>query len=372
MKSKVNSSEYTISDDFWKQQVRGLLLIASLGNRDRFPLVRRNLPHFHDWDCIAYTYIAVPPEEQFFLSRDPDRRCRIETRVGWGWASLLNLTTPGVVAGYTHVFVLLDDVLLPHFSFSLPRLLNQMHQTRVPVISPTIAGASRLGLSPVVPRDLKPTVPWDCVHDVPVMEIFATLFTNAAWRCLSSLFNDDILHTQSGAVGWGYDLCYMAHCGMRGLSEQGVAISQLALHTEGPMSELATHVDTVRDLQRRIKRVMGLSDKWANNESHQLSQAYTRFHNLEKAFRSAADVFALYKEEIVRFQWESRNSLLPKTEGRRLSLYDGANNKVGLEQAKKRRCAAPYQRLKRATYGPLLRRVSDYVSDTYIITYAYD
>ena len=45
--------------------VRGLVLIAALGNPSAFPLVRSNLRHFHGWDCIAYAHEKIPPEERF-------------------------------------------------------------------------------------------------------------------------------------------------------------------------------------------------------------------------------------------------------------------------------------------------------------------
>lgn len=196
-------------------------------------------------DCIAYSYTALPPEERFPLSLFPDgdiaTECQLISRPQWGWASLLNLTTPEVTQRYSHVFVLLDDVLLPHGAFNLSRLLTLMHRVDLDVVSPTLTGASRIGMSPLQETRSKPTTPLEggCAHLVPVVEIFATLFTSAAWRCFHSLFADEVLRNATGAIGWGYDLCFKAHCGSHGIRRFGIALSQHAVHTEGPIGEIA-------------------------------------------------------------------------------------------------------------------------------------
>ena len=105
--------------------VRGLLLVAALGpDRARVSNARRAVTlHFRDWDCRAYAHAVLD---------EPLAHCTLVVRPGWRWASLLNLT--GAADGYTHVFVLLDDIELPPATFSL-RLLP--HDATPPVTPPS-------------------------------------------------------------------------------------------------------------------------------------------------------------------------------------------------------------------------------------------
>ena len=232
-----------------KPFTRGLVVVAALGAQSRLPIVGESLRHFDaaQWDCLALAYAALPEPVPHVGSR-----CRLEMRPGWGWASLLNVTTPAVVAPYSHVFVLLDDILLPKATFNLSTLLRAMGATNVSVISPAVAGASRSSMSVMQrpqggPPPGKRAIGWwiqpdaepQCVRAAATIEAFATLFTVEAWRCYHSMFDNSVLHDATGAVGWGYDICFAPHCAdSPGGARQGIAVGQMAVHIEGPLSEL--------------------------------------------------------------------------------------------------------------------------------------
>lgn len=119
---------------------RGLVVVAALGSVDDLPLLASNMLHFPraSWDCVALSYRRLPPAG----------RCEYIHREGWLWGSLLNLTTAHVTAGYSHVFVLLDDLALPKASFNLSELLWVQQRSGLVAVSPTVAGASRGSMSP--------------------------------------------------------------------------------------------------------------------------------------------------------------------------------------------------------------------------------
>ena len=114
--------------------VRGLLLVAALGDAARHSIVRASLNHFdqRSWDCIAYAHAAS--------GGATFEHCLVVRRLGWGWASLLNLTRLG--PAHSHVFVLLDDVLLPRATFRTQELLRTMQRHRLSVVQPTLRAAA--------------------------------------------------------------------------------------------------------------------------------------------------------------------------------------------------------------------------------------
>ena len=283
--------------------VRGLVLIAALGNPSAFPLVRSNLRHFHGWDCIAYAHVKIPPEERFLIVSSADNtsttECQLVSRPNWGWASLLNLSTPEATSGYSHVFVLLDDVFLPHDAFSLHGLLTVMRRANLNAVSPTVSGAARIGVSPLqrVRKLPEPPLEGGCVHVVPVIEIFATLFSAAAWRCFHSLFADEVLETATGAVGWGYDLCFKAHCAPRALGRFGVALSQYAVHTEGP--KVIAHVNKqVRRSEHLMHAKHAVGERWVQETPRSLDVARKSLENLGREMRKGAELSEMYSNEL--------------------------------------------------------------------------
>jgi len=266
---------------------RGLVVVAALGAQSRLPIVGESLRHFDaaQWDCLALAYAALPQPVPHVGSR-----CRLETRPGWGWASLLNLTTPAVVAPYSHIFVLLDDILLPRATFNLSTLLRAMAATNVSVISPAVAGASRSSMTVMQrpqggPREgerdygwwIQPDAEPQCVRAAATIEAFATLFTVEAWRCYHNMFDDSVLHNATGAVGWGYDICFAPHCAdSPGGARQGIAVGQMAVHIEGPLSELRSAEESALfHLSRYRARVAtpGAPAAWASNASNEAAAA---------------------------------------------------------------------------------------------------
>ena len=283
--------------------VRGLVLIAALGNPRAFPLVRSNLRHFHGWDCIAYAHVKIPPEERFLIVSSADNtsttECQLVSRPHWGWASLLNLSTPEATSGYSHVFVLLDDVFLPHDAFSLHGLLTVMRRANLNAVSPTVSGAARIGVSPLqrVRKLPEPPLEGGCVHVVPVIEIFATLFSAAAWRCFHSLFADEVLENATGAVGWGYDLCFKAHCAPRALGRFGVALSQYAVHTQGP--KVIAHVNKqVRRSEHLMHAKHAVGERWVQETTQSLDVARKSLENLGRVMRKGAELSEMYSNEL--------------------------------------------------------------------------
>lgn len=198
--------------------VRGLLLVAALGpDRARVSNARRAVTlHFRDWDCRAYAHAVLD---------EPLAHCTLVVRPGWRWASLLNLTGAG--DGYTHVFVLLDDIELPPATFSLARLLRTMHHHELGVASPLVLGAEHPEMLPSPQPQ-----PGACVRRVSVVEAFATCFTRRAWACYVSMFADEVLRDATRAVGYGYDFCFGTVCAAH---RQGVLVDQRAVHGEQPL-----------------------------------------------------------------------------------------------------------------------------------------
>ena len=264
--------------------VHGLLLVATLGNPRYLSNVGRSVhSHFSGWDCIAYMHSTAPLNATF-------EHCRVVRRYGWGWASLLNLTTPAVVAPYTHVCVLLDDVILPTRSFRLTHVLATMHAFKLDVASPAVLGGHFSGTDPPQinstsrshPAFLTESLPYParatnsirtwwrrhappaatsvapCVRTVPLVEVFVTFYTSAAWLCLWSLFDHRVLRTPSRALGSGYAECLGAHCVTRGVRRQGVILSSLVFHPRGRGKS------SLWPLFKQLVAQMGRLHEWVN------------------------------------------------------------------------------------------------------------
>ena len=143
-----------------------------------------------------------------------------------------------------------------------------------------------------------------CVHRVRVIELFATLFTEPAWRCFHSLFDDRALHNNTHAVAWGYDLCFQAKCAdtLDG-APMGIVVDQMAVHVEGPVSEVHAHVENKVRAEQGIDRVShdvggrGWSTLWSTNTSLQLRAMVSRLAALRKAHKDHMLVAAGYESE---------------------------------------------------------------------------
>ena len=306
--------------------IRGLLVVAALGRSERFHIVRENLKRFDhtagNWDCLLYAHSAQAEAESQSFKLSTGKSCTMQVRLGWKWASLLNLTTPSITYKYTHVFVLLDDILLPSKTFNLARLLQLQESSEMAMISPSIVGASRLEMQPPHRSELGS----NCVRQVKnVIEIFATSFRVKSWECLHEMFNNDVLHTSSEAIGWGYDLCYLAHCSSRGLGRIGVVESLMAVHTEGPVSEL-NFVDRRKNVTTFLGKMPGLP--WIDDTLLSANRAMKKLEKLEEFTRSAKELIAGYRAEMDTFVAALNGS-------RRLSLIEGDLSHIGMRQARR-------------------------------------
>ena len=167
-----------------------------------------NLRHFGPgWECRAHTAEPRPPP-------GAPRRCAVEVRRGWKWASMLNLTAPllapGAPAPPARVLVLLDDVRIPP-GFCMACFLRESRG--LPVASPRVdnatwpatrgahcegGGAGAAGAGAPCPS--------------AYIETYAKLYTRAALRCYLGMLGGGVLGEATQAVGWGYDRCLGAAC----------------------------------------------------------------------------------------------------------------------------------------------------------------
>ena len=168
----------------------GLLVLAALGgDRYRVEAARRTvMGFFTGWNCTVLAFHPYVMGSRSPAAKYLRRRCRVELRLGWGWASLLNLTTPEVVAGYDHIIVALDDIWLPP-SFDTRAFVAEASRHNLSRASPGVFGATYLSPSECInttgslacaatARACGP----DCgARLVPYIESFLVLYTRAAW-----------------------------------------------------------------------------------------------------------------------------------------------------------------------------------------------
>ena len=232
---------------------RSMVLVSAVSNPSRLVTVHGSLQRFAPsvWDCtictwnmdvhqllqrnsstsekLSHTGPAVARAAQHLT-----RRCEIVYRRNYKWASLLNATSH-TGASHEFTFVLLDDIQLSNSSFDAERLLDLARRRRMDVLSPLVQGASHAFMNPTTKDQSQLKEHGMQLRLTTVVEVYATLFTSAAWGCFTSMFADEIIHTKSReAVGFGYDFCFNAHCSGRPniFGRQGLALSQVALHTD--------------------------------------------------------------------------------------------------------------------------------------------
>ena len=170
----------------------GLLVIATLGgDRFRVEAARRTvMGFFTGWNCTVLVFHPYVMGSRSPAAKYLRGRCRVELRLGWGWASLLNLTTPEIVAGYDHIMIALDDIWLPP-SFDTWAFVAEASRHNLSRASPGVYGAT-----PASPSEcINSTGPLACAATaqacgpdcgarlVPYIETFLVLNTRAAWVC---------------------------------------------------------------------------------------------------------------------------------------------------------------------------------------------
>ena len=234
-------------------QRRSHAIISAVSSPERLLTVQANLQRLPPsaWGCTVCTWndrvynvlqrasaSASSDVAEDVAARYIVRRCSIVYRHKWKWASLLNATTqqePTTLRA-EFVLVLLDDVNLgPPATFDIAALTELARRHQLSVISPIIPGASN-GMMHSRKTDRSHVANHSAeVRLTNTLEVYASLYTGAAWRCLTTMFNNSILHTESDAVGYGYDHCFRAHCGGR----QGLALTQTAQHLESYYNDRA-------------------------------------------------------------------------------------------------------------------------------------
>jgi hypothetical protein len=141
---------------------------VGFSNHNRTKTVFRNLRRLKEqniFDCLMFTHSKF---SQDFLN-EIGNKCEIQYFPEGSYALYMKSVVPFVVreAGYTHIFILLDDVELgdqlryninPYHLFNLDRLeylLTAMEKNNLSVISPTVEGAALFSTSSDKPSHSK-------------------------------------------------------------------------------------------------------------------------------------------------------------------------------------------------------------------------
>lgn len=198
-----------------------VVIIAALGNRRPIANVALTLNRFSDeWDCIALAYhsgLAIPP------------RCSVLYEAKRIWGTLVRHTA-SMSFQYEHIALLLDDVIVSN-SVQPDQLLQTLSEQNAQVISPGILKTHHM-------HHLSSR----CLYEVHFIEIFFVIFTNAAWRCFHDMF--DIFPKNQSLSGWGFDLCFFAHCRMRMLYDNRIkAVHGRRLNPYGEIKTIKEYVE---------------------------------------------------------------------------------------------------------------------------------
>lgn len=174
-----------------------VVIVAALGGSKRrissnLTMIEHNLrSHFDGWDCIVLAWHA---EAHRMSEHSPylHGRCGLVLREGWQWASLVNLTRGAVRArAYSEVCLLLDDVELSA-AFNASELAGYVAEgTGYGIVSPRVIH----GTFPAMERyprkrQLSEANPLPVVR-MKAVELYAAVFSAAAWECFASLFDDE-------------------------------------------------------------------------------------------------------------------------------------------------------------------------------------
>jgi len=211
------------------RESENLLVFNALGRVDTLPYnLYAKTSHFADWACIAFMHVRedVIADDQQILVKLKEEGCNVIRTPDVHWGVFIQYLSPVLVSHYKHIALLLDDVLLPKIgplSIDVPRLLHEMEEFDLSVISPAVGGG---GANHLQFRPEGNHTEQGCLASTPYVETFFQIFTNDAWNKYHS-----ILH-YSGGRGWCYDLCFkVLHPTVR----IAVDYSQAAWHLESPV-----------------------------------------------------------------------------------------------------------------------------------------
>jgi hypothetical protein len=217
-------------------------------------LYHRQASKMVEIDCLIYAYKTLPKALEKRLAP-----CSVVYLYHGNYAMYMKALVPQLIkeAGYTHVFVLLDDVRLTQ-SFNLSQILTIMSLNNLTIASPGVSKASMRSTLPLLPFVKSRRTEG---RFVLVIEIFSTIFTPSAWSCWWNMMQPSL-----NPSGWGYDLCLLAFC------RDPVASSKENLKLRPPdsitaftssygtvMSQMTQHE---KDLGRLAVTTKGLADQW--------------------------------------------------------------------------------------------------------------
>ena len=216
---------------------RKLVCVVAVGRPESLPAVLHNIAHHFTeadgWDCRVFVWapaIELPDDEPNF--RKLAARCTIERHPRWNWGDFLWKITPALIdeASYAYIALLLDDVWLASAGatpVSIPRLVTHMNTHNLSSASPSIDGAHWGQSSP----KWWPTN--RCIVPVNFVEIFATLYSAATWKCMIRKVLD---HNNGG--GWCYDICVSKLCGGRHAVDYTMVGYHLEKKAQQPVVEM--------------------------------------------------------------------------------------------------------------------------------------
>eukprot|EP00122_Pirum_gemmata_P021622 Pgem_evm1s20130 len=157
-----------------------------------------------NWECLIVVFAdeeKLPAEK---LEVIPEK-CSIFRSVGSGWGSNLLLLDPKILEFlFDYIFILLDDLFLlqngPN-AVDLTKAVLKMQTYNIDIFSPRVYGSTYEHMYSDLHKDGS-----DCLHEVQVLEIFATIYTMEMWRCMYHYFEPQ------NEGGWCYDRCASEFC----------------------------------------------------------------------------------------------------------------------------------------------------------------
>lgn len=134
--------------------------------------------------------------------------CTVQRWPEGKWGQYMQMLPPVLLEGYTHVAVVLDDVFIPPQPFSVPDLLWMMGTYDLGVLSPVIIGGHHKSSWTGIENrtQLRGKRRRKCLFLVQGVEIYATIFTVAAWSCMYSMLD------YANPGGCGIDYCMYKRC----------------------------------------------------------------------------------------------------------------------------------------------------------------
>jgi len=159
-------------------------------------------------DCLLYIYHdREPPGLNQTIKDIIYKSCEVMNYHYANYGDYLKTLPPFLLraAGYSHVMILLDDIVL-HDSFNLQYALQLMTQNNISIAQPAVHGAKFFSTKYHSRAEYGNDI-YYIGHRVRIVEVFATIFTLGAWGCWYDMINPII-----NSAGWGYDAVVGDYC----------------------------------------------------------------------------------------------------------------------------------------------------------------